>query len=97
MWRWAVYGAATLATLLAALFMMGLSAPLGWSGRSTIQIYMFAILIVVLPSAVTVTASIKAILAAQAAVPRRAVAWTLLAVAAIPLTLTLYDSAEPPF
>ena len=85
LWRYPVYLLACIAVLMGSYWLLLLSAPKGWGGRSLFQIFLFASIVVVTPSAISLFFGFRAIQAAQDRLPRKALISVLVAVSAVPL------------
>ena len=101
LWRYPVYLLACAAVLMGSYWLLLLSAPRGWGGRSLFQMLLFAALIVVTPSAISLFFGFRAIHAARERIAGRAVVSALVAVSAVPLawliTITAHSRRMLPF
>ena len=100
-WRYAVYMLGSMAVLMGCYWLFLLSAPRGWGGRSTLQILLFATLLLIIPACVSLLFGFRAILAAQEGRAGRALVSVLIAISAVPLawllTLVAHSRRMLPF
>ena len=101
LWRYPVYLLACIAILMGSYWLILLSAPRGWGGRSVVQIVLFATLVVIAPAALSLGFGFRAIHAAQDRAAAKAVASVLVAISAVPLawlvTFYAYSHRMLPF
>ena len=84
LWRYPVYVLAIAAVLMGSYWLFLLTAPNGWGGRTTIQIFLFATLLLIIPAGISLYFGFKAILAARERLARKAVISVTLAIGAVP-------------
>ncbi|HET9355404.1 MAG TPA: hypothetical protein VFO42_04490 [Sphingomicrobium sp.] len=71
--------------LMGCYWLFLLSAPMGWGGRSTLQIILFATLLLIVPAGISLSFGFRAILAAQDGLAGKAIVSAIIAVSAVPL------------
>jgi hypothetical protein len=86
-WRWLVYALAAISTAAAAFWILVMFAAsgMGWGGRTYLQIWLFVILFVLIPSIATFILGQMAIRAAQRAEPARAFSFAILSWLLLPI------------
>ena len=92
LWRYPVYLLAVVAVLMGCYWLFLLTAPRGWGGRSELQIALFSILLLIVPSAIALIFGFRAILAARERFVRRAIISVIVAISAVPTAwlITIY-------
>lgn len=96
LWRYPVYALAVIAILMGSYWLFLFTAPQGWGGRTTGQIFLFATLLLLLPASLSLYFGSRAILAARERHARRAVLSAIVAISAVPIAwfVTIYGHSR---
>ena len=93
--RYPIYLLSIVAVLLGCWWLFFLSAPRGWGGRTELQVFLFASILVIVPAAVSMLFGFRAILATRERQAVKALISVIVGIVAVPLAwvVTIFGHA----